>query len=127
MGRITHFEIHVDEPERAISFYKNVFGWEFSKWEGPQDYWLINTGNSDKPGINGGLMRRQGEIDGQAVIAYVCTADVQSLDDTVKKTESNGGKVVVPKMVIPGIGYQTYCKDTEGNIFGIHQSDPNAK
>jgi predicted enzyme related to lactoylglutathione lyase len=127
MGRVTHFEIHAGDPDRAISFYKNVFGWEFNKWEGPEEYWLINTGSADEPGINGGLMKRQGEIDGQAVIAFVCTAAVDSVDKTLKKAEENGGKVVVAKMVIPNIGYQVYCKDTEGNIFGIHQTDPNAK
>ena len=57
MSRVAHFEIHVDDPARAISFYENVFGWQFSKWDGPQDYWLIKTGEADERGIDGGLMR----------------------------------------------------------------------
>jgi uncharacterized protein len=127
MPRVVHFEIHAAEPERAIGFYQKLFDWQFQKWEGPMEYWLVVTGPNGQPGINGGLMRRQGEIDGQAVIAYVCTIDVSSVDDSIKTAEENGGHVVLPKMPIPGMGWLVYCKDTEGNIFGMMESDPNAK
>jgi uncharacterized protein len=122
-----HFEIHAAEPDRAISFYKKLFDWQFQSWEGPMEYWLVITGPDGQPGINGGLIRRQGEIDGQAVIAYVCTVDVSSVDESIKTAEGNGGQVVVPKMPIPGMGWLVYCKDTEGNIFGMMESDTNAK
>src|SRR5262249_10499088 len=76
MGRVVHFEIHAENPERAIKFYQGLLGWEFKKWDGPLPYWLITTGPKEQPGINGGLVQRRGTIDGTAVIAYVCTADV---------------------------------------------------
>ena len=126
MPRVVHFEIHAGDIERAVKFYKTVFGWDFQKWEGPMEYWMVITGPDNQPGINGGLMPRRGEIDGQAVIAYVCTVDVASVDDSTKTVESNGGQVVVPKMPIPGVGWLVYCKDTEGNIFGMMQEDDNA-
>lgn len=127
MPRVVHFEIHAADPDRAVNFYKNLFGWEFQKWEGPMEYWLVITGPNDQPGINGGLVRRQGEIDGQAVIAYVCTVDVENLDASVEKAVNNGGQIALPKMPIPGMGWLAYCKDTEGNIFGMMQGDPNAQ
>ena len=127
MARVIHFEIQADNPERAISFYKGLFGWEFTKWDGPQAYWVIKTGPDSQPGINGGLLPRRGAIDGQAVIAYVCTVDTPSLDQSVKKAQAAGGTQVVPKMPIPGVGWLAYCKDTEGNIFGLMQADANAK
>ena len=127
MNRVIHFEIHASEPKRAISFYKNVFGWEFNNWGGSEDYWLIRTGPDDKIGINGGLIKRRGEIDGQAVLAYVCTIGVDSVDESAKMVVSNQGEIVLPKMPIPNVGWLVYCKDTEGNIFGIHQEDSNAK
>ena len=126
MPRVVHFEIHAGDCQRAVKFYKAVFGWEFQKWEGPAEYWMVMTGPNEQPGINGGLVQRRGEIDGQVVIAYVCTVDVTSVDDSTKTVESNGGQVVVPKMPIPGVGWLVYCKDTEGNIFGMMQSDANA-
>ena len=126
MPRVVHFEIHAADPERAVNFYQTLFGWTFQKWEGPMDYWLIVTGPDDQRGINGGLVRRQGEIDGQAVIAYVCTIDVEDVDASVQAATDNGGQIALPKMPIPGVGWLAYCKDTEGNIFGMMQNDPNA-
>ena len=127
MPRVVHFEIHAGDPNRAVNFYQNLFGWTFQKWEGPMEYWLITTGPNDQPGINGGLVARQGEIDGNAVIAYVCTVDVENLDELVQKAVDNGGQIALPKMPIPGVGWLVYCKDTEGNIFGMMQNDPDAQ
>ena len=126
MHRVIHFEIQAEDPHRAIRFYSSLFGWEFSGWGGPQEYWLIKTGADGQPGINGGLLRRRGTIDGEAVIAYVCTMDVASLDDHVERVQAEGGQIVVPKMPIPGVGWLAYAKDTEGNIFGMMQADPSA-
>ena len=44
MPRPIHFEIPADQPERASAFYRDVFGWQFRKWDGPMPYWLITTG-----------------------------------------------------------------------------------
>jgi predicted enzyme related to lactoylglutathione lyase len=117
-----HFEINADDPERALRFYERVFGWDFTKWEGPMDYWLIKTGEEDEPGIDGGLMRRQ---DPNAAVTD--TIDVPSVDAYVKKVQENGGEIVQPKTAVPGVGYVAYFKDTEGNPFGIMESDESAK
>src|SRR5438128_828489 len=73
--RVSHFEIHADDPERAIKFYSDLFGWQFKKRDGPMPYWLVTTGPDSEPGINGGLMKRMGPgpADMQLVNAYVCT------------------------------------------------------
>ena len=129
MSRVVHFEIYAENPERVIRFYTAVFGWEFSKWAGPVDYWLIKTGPDSEPGINGGLTRRHGPapLDGQAVNAYTCTVRVSSVDEYTAKITANGGQIALPKMPIPGIGWLAYGKDTEGNIFGVMTSDPTAR
>ena len=121
MSRVVHFELPADNPERAVDFYKKVFGWQFQKWEGPTDYWLVSTGPDAQPGINGGLLRRQ-----QPGAGTCNTIGVTSLDDSVATITKNGGKNVVPKMPIPGVGYVAYCSDTEGNVFGLLQPDPKA-
>ena len=129
MPRVVHFEIHADNPERAIPFYRALFGWEFQKWDGPMDYWMINTGSNPEPGINGGMIRRMGAgpLEGQAVNAYVCTVQVPAIDEYVGKISALGGVIALPKMPIPGIGWLAYAKDPEGNIFGMMQPDPAAK
>ncbi|RPI74072.1 MAG: VOC family protein, partial [Ignavibacteriales bacterium] len=82
MGRVVHFEIHADDPERAMKFYKEIFKWQFSKWGG-EDYWLIITGKPEVRGIDGGLMKRKGNgpSAGQPVNSFVCTIDVDSIDE----------------------------------------------
>jgi predicted enzyme related to lactoylglutathione lyase len=127
MPRVVHFEIHAGDPERAVKFYQTLFGWNFQKWDGPMEYWMVITGPDDQPGINGGLMRRQGEIDGQAVIAYVCVVDVADVDASLKTALDNGAQLALPKMAVPGVGWLVYFKDTEGYIFVMMQYDPEAK
>ena len=122
MPRVVHFEIPADNPDRAVKFYSSVFNWKVEEWAGPQDYWLVTTGAEGQPGINGAIMRRQ-----DPVTAVTNTLDVPSVDDFVKKVVASGGKIVSPKMPIPGVGYFAYCRDTEGNLFGIMQADMSAK
>jgi predicted enzyme related to lactoylglutathione lyase len=127
MGRPVHFEIQASQPQALIDFYSSLFGWSFNRWEGGE-YWLIDTGDAAKPGINGGLLPRQGPVPAalQSVNAFVCTVDVESVDDTVAQLGQLQGQVVVPKMPIPGIGWLAYAKDPDGNIFGVMQSDAKA-
>jgi predicted enzyme related to lactoylglutathione lyase len=129
MPRVIHFEIHAEDPERAVRFYQALFGWEISKWDGPHDYWLVKTGPDGEPGINGGLLRRHGPApaDGQAVNAFVCTVGVASVDDSLAAVTAHGGAVAMPKMPVPGVGWLAYGKDTEGNILGLMQPDRSAR
>lgn len=128
--RVVHFEIHAADPERAIEFYRSAFGWEFPKWMEEPEYWGVMTApeGSDEPGINGGLLRRRGgdPAEGAAVNAFVCTVQVDSFDETHGKIVEAGGTVAVPKHAIPGMAWQGYYKDPEGNIFGVHEADPSA-
>jgi len=78
MGRVVHFEIPADNPERAVKFYTKVFDWKIERWQGPVEYWLVMTGPTDQPGIDGGLMRRNPPFNGT-----VNTVDVASLAVTI--------------------------------------------
>ena len=127
MPRVVHFEIHADKTDRAAKFYRSLFDWKISRWDGPQEYWLVNTGEGDEPGINGAIMSRRGEkYEDMAVIGYVCTVQVDDVDSYVRKAVDLGGTLAVEKMTIPGVGYSAYIKDPEGNIFGLHQVDESA-
>jgi uncharacterized protein len=127
MSRVIHFEIHAPEPKALIDFYTALLGWSFTKQEA-MDYWLIDTGPADQPGINGGLVRRPvaGPAESQAVNAFICTVQVDSLDETLQTNADLGGVVALSKMPIPGIGWLAYIKDTDGNILGLLQSDEAA-
>lgn len=127
MPRVIHFEIVADNPERAMKFYKEVFGWQFNKWDGPQDYWLVTTGEDSQPGINGGLTPKTNQGSSNIGGRITNSIDVPSIDEFSNKISMEGGKVLSPKMPIPGVGYLAICEDTEGISFGIIQYDRNAK
>lgn len=120
-NRVVHFEIPCDDPEKTMTFFKEVFNWSFQQF-GPEDYWLVTTGDGTLPGINGGLMKKK---DPQQPIAN--SIDVADLDKTMKQIEKAGGTIVVPKMAIPTIGWLSYFKDPDGNIHGLYQNDTSAK
>ncbi len=121
MPRVVHFEISSDNPEKVVAFYRMVFGWEIFKWSGSQEYWLVNTGDDDLPGIDGGIYKRSKLFRG-----IVNSIDVPDIDAYIEKVKQHHGSVVSEKRAIPGVGYIAYCKDIEGTIFGLTQADDNA-
>jgi predicted enzyme related to lactoylglutathione lyase len=120
MPRVVHFEIPATDVTRAVEFYRKVFGWEISKWGGPMEYFLAGTGK-EGPGIDGAIMRT-----GDTVKTTVNTIAVSSLDEYMAKIAEAGGTQVTKKNLIPDIGYFCYCRDTEGNLFGILEPLPGS-
>lgn len=135
MPRPVHFEIHATEPEKLKTFYERLFGWSFTQW-GDVPYWLINTGDGDpmngkphsEPGIDGGMLPRQGDPaeDGAGVNSFVVTVDVPDCQAFLDKAVAEGGTVAVPRGAIEGVGWNAYFKDPDGNLVGIMESDSSA-
>ncbi len=121
MGRVVHFEIHASDLDRAERFYRDVFGWDVQKFEGPIDYRLLNTGSKNETGIDGALVERRGDAGGASVNAYVCTVHVDDIKAVEQKVKDSGGEQVVERQEIADVGQLSYFKDTEGNIFGAMQ------
>lgn len=131
MSRVVHFEIQADDVERAKAFYGAVFDWSFQDWGEVTGttYWGIVTGPDDEPGINGGLLQRPAPVPagGAGTNAFVCTMGVADYDATERRILDAGGRVALPKTALTGMAWQGYYLDPEGNTFGIHQPDPEAR
>ena len=112
MSSIVHFEIPADDLQRAKTFYTDLFGWKFEGVQG-MDYMIFDT-----YGIGGGMVKRM-QPD-QRIFVQI---GVPSVDEYSAKVEKLGGKVIVPKKAIPGMGYFAICIDTENNVFGIVETD----
>lgn len=115
MAKVVHFEIPVDESERAAAFYRDAFGWEVAGY-GDQPYWLVTAGPADEPGADGALIAR-GELHASPVIVV----GVDDLDAALARAEQAGGRVVQGRSEIPGVGWSAYIIDTEGNTIGVFQ------
>lgn len=129
-NRPIHFEIQADDLERAMKFYAEVFGWKFEDYSQfvNSPYFGVITGEDSAPGINGGIQPRPAERPGVAMgtNAATLTMAVEDFDAVEQKILQAGGQLALPKFALPGLAWQGYYLDTEGNVFGIHQPDPNA-
>ena len=126
MPRPVHFELTTTDPDRATAFYRETLGWKVVARDpsgATGAYWTIATGPSDSPGIDGGMRRRMsGEPPG-----VTNTMAVASVDVTLEQIVANGGAVVVPPFVVPGICRIAYAADPDGNVFAIVEPDPASR
>ncbi len=123
MGKVVHFEIPADDPERAGNFYQKAFGWQINPMP-EMNYTMVGTTPSDQNGmpkepgaINGGMPKR-----GEPVKNTVITIAVDNIDAALKTIASLGGKEVGKKNAVGDMGWSAYFKDTEGNIVGLWQN-----
>ncbi|MFD4196881.1 VOC family protein [Amycolatopsis thermoflava] len=119
MGRVVHFEIPVDEPERAGAFYRGAFGWTVRHWD--TDYWPMVSDAEDGAGAEGALTRRSQAPEG--VVVYIGVDDVEA---AVARVREAGGSVVAGPMPIPKTGWAAHVRDSEGNLVGLFQEDAEA-
>jgi uncharacterized protein len=120
MAKVGYFEVQVDDFKRAQEFYRNVFGWTFSKLDVPFEYYMVDTGHKGEESINGGMLKRQQPLAANnGVSGYVCAVYVESIDQTLVKVRKHGGRVTMEKTQLPGIGHIAYGLDSEGNAFGL--------
>ena len=124
MDKIVHFEVPWDDEKRSQKFYEEIFGWHMVPMPGA-GYTIVHTGPTDdktgmnkEPGfINGGMFKRD-----NARKTPVLTIDVQSIDETIKKIESMGGKMVGEKQPVFEMGFVAYFTDCEGNLMGLWEN-----
>ena len=121
---IIHFEIPANDVEKIKQFYTQLFGWKIEK-DSNMEYYSVMTvpfdekGNPIRPGVNGGMYKR--EMPQQQPVNYI---SVESVDEYSKKVTDLGGEIIVAKTEIPQMGWFALAKDTEGNVFGIFEMMP---
>jgi predicted enzyme related to lactoylglutathione lyase len=123
MATVVHWDIAADDVERAKNFYKEMFDWKIMAPPGMADYYLFETAGLDgKAGVGGGIGKKSSPQ--QGITSYI---GVDSIEKYCTKVEKLGGKVLQPKMTVPGWGYMAVCLDTENNVFGLWQDDSTAQ
>lgn len=117
-GKVVHFEIPIDDGERATAFYEGAFGWQLDRF-GPLEYWTTTAGEGE--GIGGALTRR--DPDAPTLMFYI---EVDDVDGALTRIERVGGHRLSERMPIPGVGWTAFFADSEDNRIGIFQPDPSA-
>jgi predicted enzyme related to lactoylglutathione lyase len=116
-SRVVHFEIPIDEPERAKTFYRQVFGWNIAQWDA-MEYWTVSAGEEKGPGSDGALAPRKDAPEG--VVVYV---NVNNIDQAMERIRQAGGTLMTEKMPVPTLGWSAHFRDSEGNMVGLFQED----
>lgn len=121
-SNLRHFSINADQVDRAQQFYERVFGWRFEAW-GPPGFYLVQTGTPEDPGIQGSLQTRRELIPGSRTVGFECTISVDDVDKVAAAVRAAGGRIIMEKAVIAGVGELIFFEDTEGNVAGAMRYD----
>jgi hypothetical protein len=123
MMKVQYIEIPVSNLERAAAFYKAVFDIQ------PGDPWddgvrrvsvLVNPPDDTQVGISLNQTRNFEPSD-KGALAYL--AAEKGIDETLKRVQAAGGRVVEPKTSMGGgYSYATFL-DTEGNLLALSAAD----
>ena len=124
-GRVVHFEIPFDDGNRARAFYSEAFGWDVSEMP-EMDYTMVSTGPTEDAGptepgfVNGGMAQR-----GDSFTAPTVVIDVEDIDATLREVEARGGQTLSAKSPVAQMGWSAYFRDSEGNVVGLWQTNPD--
>lgn len=119
---LAHFAINADNVDRARAFYERVFGWTFSAWGPPGFYQIQGCGQ-----VMGALQGRRALNPLVKTIGFECTIGVPSIDAVEAAVVAGGGKILLARSVIVGVGTLMFFEDPEGNVFGAMQYDARAE
>jgi uncharacterized protein len=129
---ITHFEVYVDDIERAKKFYRDVFGWAYQDMGDELNNYVIVypsgeiTEGPATHGINGGMLKRPGPApssDTAAPNAYVCMVTIADIDAALERAVTAGARIDMPIMDVPSVGRLAYIRDSEMNLIGVLQPE----
>ena len=123
----TYFDLTVSNVARAKEFFEAALGWRFEKFDMPYDYYRIQAGPPNEPGIDGGVGAiADAPLSGGKPMTQI-TMPAANLNEVLARVVANGGSVVEPRMPIPGIGWYATCAEPGGLKFGLIEADAAAK
>jgi predicted enzyme related to lactoylglutathione lyase len=109
---IVHIELSANDREAAAAFYAKIFGWKIEQMP------AMNYATFEASGGPGGGFNPVGKDNpAGSVIVYIATDDIPA---TLKQVEASGGKTLVPKTEIPGMGWFGVFADPTGNKVGLY-------
>jgi uncharacterized protein len=117
MNQLTHFAIHAQNVKRAAKFYEKVFNWTCAGFDkaGVGDEEFVQIFGEDR-NVLGAIQARKFNPLPMDVFGFECSIEVADVDATTRAVESAGGKIVMRKSAIPGVGWIVKFLDPEGNL-----------
>ena len=119
MGKpVVHWELWSKDPKATGEFYAKAFGWKIQEY--PQvSYHMVDTGGAG--GINGGIFKPQDGPWPGNMSFYIGVEDIAA---AMRDVVAAGGKVVVERQEVPGMGAFGLFADPDGRVMGVWQTAP---
>jgi predicted enzyme related to lactoylglutathione lyase len=115
-GQMVHVEIPAGDTAKAREFWGSLFGWQFESYPGPTEYLMTRLSENQGAAIYGA------DDDKRGARVYFDVDDINASRAQVNELGGNAGEA----MAVPTMGWFATCTDTEGNDFGLWQTDPSA-
>lgn len=125
MAHVAHFSINADDLDRAKAFYGAAFGWTCRAY-GPPGFYMIE-GASGPGAMFASLQQRREIVPGKATFGLECTLAVDNSEAAEAAILDAGGKIVMPRAILPGVGKLFFFEDTEGNVIGAMEYEPTSR
>jgi hypothetical protein len=122
-ANLRFFSINADDVEQSRQFYEAVLGWTFEAW-GPPEFYLVNTGEG---GVEGSVQRRREIVPGDRITTLEATFAVDDVDAIADAVVANGGRIVMERTTIAGVGDLIWFQDPSGNTLGAMRYDAEAQ
>ncbi|MGH3028896.1 MAG: VOC family protein [Gaiellaceae bacterium] len=116
-GQMVHVEIPAGDTARAREFWGSLFGWEWQTVEAPTEYHMTRFSET-----TGGAIYAPDPPDERGARVYFGVDDINAAGARVNELGGEAGEA----MPVPGMGWFSICTDTEGNEFGLWQTEPDA-
>jgi len=114
-GSLTWNELATRDPEAALSFYRDLLGWEFSRIpQAPFPMWGITLGGRG----NGSLRQMGAETPADVPPHWLAYFAVDDVDAAVGAAQEGGGTVLVAPMDVPA-GRFAVLTDPQGAAFAV--------
>ena len=123
MNKLTHFDIHASDVERAKRFYERIFDWKFGTYSGAEEFYQVRASDGE---VIGAVQSRKYNAHSKDILGFECSIAVDDVEETTRRVEEAGGKTLMSKTAIPGVGWIAKFTDTEGNVFAAIRYDKGA-
>ncbi len=109
---ISHIEIPAKGRPALAKFYAGLFGWKTEPMDAKGvNYTVWQSGN-----MRGGFPDVDADYQPGNIVLYLDSSDI---DADLKNIEANGGKILLKKTEIPGVGWYAHFADPTGNRMAL--------
>jgi predicted enzyme related to lactoylglutathione lyase len=114
MGQpVVHWEFWSEDPAATSEFYQTVFGWSIRPIP-DLNYTLVEPGGTG--GIDGGIMRPKSGPWPAKLALYIDVDDIDTFNEKIRRA---GGKILMERVDVPGVGQLSLFEDPDGRVLGM--------